>query len=196
MASVIYGAVLAPWFIRNYEVLGAVVFTTGSAETLYIGNNDHSPRGRGEWQNDADPAFVAYANSLPELKRSTTFASAAREWIAAHPLQFLKVGCLRMIRFWNIVPNTNEVPWYYAWVTAPSFGPVLILAIVCSATWRPWRDLWPIWLLIAWFSVLHFIVLGSLRYRLPLEPFLIVMASWPIARLAFEIWPPARRRQA
>jgi hypothetical protein len=40
----------------------------------------------------------------------------------------------------------------------------------------------PIGLLMAYFTFVHAVTIASLRYRLPLEPFLIVLAAEPLAR--------------
>jgi hypothetical protein len=37
---------------------------------------------------------------------------------------------------------------------------------------------------VAYFTTLHVVTIASLRYRLPLEPFLIAMASAPVAAIA------------
>ena len=65
-----------------------------------------------------------------------------------------------------------------------SFTPILALAIVSAIrNRRRFAALAPVYLLIAYFTVLHVVVIASLRYRLPLEPFLILLASEPISRI-------------
>jgi hypothetical protein len=42
----------------------------------------------------------------------------------------------------------------------------------------------PVYLLIAYFTLVHAAAIASLRYRLPIEPFFIVMAADMACRLA------------
>jgi hypothetical protein len=40
----------------------------------------------------------------------------------------------------------------------------------------------PIYLLIGYFTIVHIVTIASLRYRLPLEPLLVLLAVGPIAQ--------------
>jgi hypothetical protein len=85
-----------------------------------------------------------------------------------------------------VVPNAAEFQgsWYRI-VSAVSFGPVLFFSILSAIVWR--RRLVvaaPILLLVTYLTLLHTITIASLRYRLPLEPFLIAMAAAPVAAIA------------
>jgi hypothetical protein len=66
-------------------------------------------------------------------------------------------------------------------VSALTVGPVLALALLCAVRrWRQWRMLAPIYLIVGYFTLVHVVTIASLRYRLPLEPLLIVLAAEPI----------------
>jgi len=59
------------------------------------------------------------------------------------------------------------------------------IALIGELLWRRTaRALLPIYLLIGYFTLVHVVTIASLRYRLPIEPFLIVMAAYPIGRMA------------
>ena len=40
-----------------------------------------------------------------------------------------------------------------------------------------WRDTILIWLFVFYYTSLHMVTIGSLRYRLPLEPLLLALAA-------------------
>ena len=64
------------------------------------------------------------------------------------------------------------------WVAALTTGPMLVMAVVGVAGTRwTWRRLMPLYVLIAYFTALHTLTIASLRYRLPIEPYLILFAS-------------------
>jgi hypothetical protein len=58
----------------------------------------------------------------------------------------------------------------------------MIIFLLAYAKSR-WRPLLPIVLFAAYLTAVHMITIGSIRYRFPLEPFLIVLGSFTIARL-------------
>jgi hypothetical protein len=60
-----------------------------------------------------------------------------------------------------------------------------LLALGCAAwRWRQWRDLAPIYLMIGYFTFVHVITIASVRYRLPIEPLLIILAAAALGALA------------
>ncbi len=185
VASVIFVAVFAPWWIRNGLLFDAFVpFTTTSSANLYLGNNAHNSNFGVNWITDVDQAVVARINALPEIARQAAYKHEAVEWIVGHPTAFLRGTVVKLFRYWNVIPNAVEFRSSgMMLISLLSFGPVLVLAMVCVAFGRRHVELAPIYALIGYYTVVHCIVIASLRYRLPLEPFLIVMASYPLAQI-------------
>jgi 4-amino-4-deoxy-L-arabinose transferase-like glycosyltransferase len=189
-ATAIYAAVLSPWWIRNDLLLGEFVpFTTSSAFNLYMGNSPNNPDVAtyapylpGNWAVDHGIALEAIPG---ELERYRAFRDRAFAYIVEDPQAFVRRAILKLGVFWNIVPNAPafQKP-VYRWVGAATFGPVLALAIL-SVIWcrRRWLDLLPFYIAIAYFTALHTLTIPSIRYRLPLEPLLMVLAAGPLARL-------------
>ena len=120
-----------------------------------------------------------------ELEQQRKFYRLAIDYIEANPGAFFRVAAKKFLRFWNFVPNATEFKARsYSLVSAASFGPVLLLALACALRWwRRWRSFAPIYLMIGYFTLLHVVVIASLRYRLPIEPLLIVMAAGLLAEL-------------
>ena len=186
-ASTLYAACMSPWWIRNAMVLHAFVpFTTGSAQNLYLGNNPRNTDAGIAWDIDAEPEVVAKINALPdELARQRAFSKAAMDYITAHPVTFITMAGKKFLRLWNIVPNAAEFrTGLYSIISAASFGPILALALLSALRWRlRWRELAPLYLVIAYFTFVHVVTIASLRYRLPIEPLLIVLAAEPLSAL-------------
>ena len=188
LASLAYAAVLAPWVARNYMLLHTFVpFTTGASENLYLGNNEKNTTAGINWMTDVDPEVVARLRAIPdEVERQRAFGAAAIEYIRDHPMVFVQRAGQKFVRFWNIVPNAPEYQGgLYRIVSAMSFGGVLILSVISIFVWRRrLLDFAPLLLLIAYFTVVHMITIASLRYRLPLEPFLILIAAGTVSAAA------------
>jgi 4-amino-4-deoxy-L-arabinose transferase-like glycosyltransferase len=186
-ASCLYGAFMSPWWIRNATVLGAFVpFATGAAQNLYIGNNPNNPNGGIDWASDVEPDVAKKIFAIPnEVERQRAFSKKAVDYIKRNPAAALRVAGKKFIRFWNVIPNASEFKTgLYAAVSAASFGPILLLALACAARWwRRWRFFVPIYLLVGYFTLIHVVTIASLRYRLPIEPFLIVMAAGMLCEL-------------
>ena len=183
VSALIYLALLAPWWLRNYSLLHAFVpFTTGSAQILYLGNNPSNPSVGISW-SDTDPAVLARLRAIPdEAERQRAFRAEAMRYIVEDPGAFVHRMSLKLLRFWNIVPNAPEFSGGgYKIVSVVSFGPVLVLALVATVLWRRrFVAFAPLLVLVAYFTLMHMITIASLRYRLPLEPFLIVLAAAPV----------------
>ncbi len=185
--SCLFGAFMSPWWIRNAAIFHTFVpFTTGSAVNLYVGNNSHNRDAGIDWASDVEPDVFARINALPdELERQRAFSKAAVDYIETDPVAFLRLAAKKFIRFWNVFPNTVEFQSRaYFTISALSFGPILALALLCTAWhWRQWRLLAPLYIIVGYFTFVHIISIASLRYRLPLEPLLIILAAEPIGKL-------------
>jgi hypothetical protein len=195
-ATCLYAAFMSPWWVRNAMLFGTFVpFTTNGAENLYLGNNPHNADSGIDWATDVDPAVANRMFAIPdELTRQHAFAATAIAYIKSDPAAFFRAVAKKFVRFWNIVPNAAEFKGgLYSTVSAASFGPILAFALICVA-WqrRQWRLLAPIYLIVGYFTFVHVVTIASLRYRLPLEPLLIVLAADQIAACVAAI----RRRVA
>ena len=122
---------------------------------------------------------------MSELAEDEWKKSEAIAFIKEEPTQFLKNGLLKLKRFWSLWPNTSEYQhWRYKIVSILSFGSVLLLSIVGAVVLKKHRkEVMLILATVGYLSALHALILGSIRYRLPLEPLLIVLASITLANL-------------
>ena len=184
----IYVLLMSPWWARNYVLLDEFVpFTTSSSFNLYMGNSPNNPEvgtyGPYLPQNWSVDHGIDL-NLIPgELNRSRAFRDRAKAYIVKDPGAFFHRAIIKLAVFWNIMPNAPafQKPLYH-WMGAASFGPILAFAIVCGI-WRrrQFLDLLPFYLTIGYFTALYTITISSIRYRLPIEPLLIVLASGPLA---------------
>lgn len=181
IASVAFVLLMAPWWVRNYAVLGGFVpFTTSAAENLYIGNNPKNPSVGINWRTDVDIDEVQRFMQIPdEIARQRAFSDAAIAYIKSDPVGFVQRMGLKFLRFWNLVPNAPEFRGLvYQVISAASFGPVLLLAILAAVICRRRTvALMAVYVLFAYFTLVYMVTIASLRYRLPLEPFLILLAA-------------------
>jgi hypothetical protein len=186
VAAVVYCAALSPWWLRNAQLFGETVwFTTSSASNLYLGNNRANTTGGVDWNTDAEQPFTDETDKLPELERDRRFHERAVEYIKAEPGRFVRDMARKLVRFWNVFPNHESFrQGPYKLIIAASYGPALLLALCAMWLYRAqWRLLLPVYTLFAYLTLVHTATIASLRYRLPLEVFLVIFAAGALARV-------------
>jgi 4-amino-4-deoxy-L-arabinose transferase-like glycosyltransferase len=171
--------VLAPWSLRNLRVHGAVVITsTLSGLELFKANN---PDATGILAIDHAYFDAHLARRYPEEQypneavRSSRFRAAAVEFIQDNPARFSRLCLIRLVQLWKIysprVPLSNNL------AVAGSFGLALPLFFVQVARrgWRRGPEMLFV-LIIASHTVAHMVYTSSVRYRVPIEPLVVVAA--------------------
>ena len=183
LMTVCVALTMSPWILRNYEVLGAFIpTTTQGGESLWEANNPEADGGpmmdRGIFPEDLD--------SLPEVERDRALSLAARRFIAENPGRFAVLCCKRLVRFWNVLLNFSEYrrPVYNA-ISLLSTVPIYVLGLLGLV--YAWRERWQMALLclvpILYTSGLHLVFVGSVRYRVPIVPYLLCFAAFGLSRL-------------
>jgi 4-amino-4-deoxy-L-arabinose transferase-like glycosyltransferase len=196
VATTIYCVLMSPWWLRNYLLLHTFVpFTTSASQNLYMGNSPNNPNVATyapylpvDWSVDQGRDLASIQN---ELERSRAYRDAAFAYIAQDPLGFVRRAWIKAVTFWNVFPNAPayQSPVYRIGGLL-SFGPVLLFALICLFQHRAqFVRLLPFYLIAGYFTALYLITIASIRYRLPLEPLMIVLAAAPIARITRSLIP-------
>jgi len=175
--------VMAPWWGRNAAIHGRFVpATTEGGYTLWVTNNALADGGGHCFWPDDRRAFDGLSEAEIDLK----FARMGWDYIRGHPGRFIELAGAKFVRFWRLWPHAEEpaVGTLKAAVAGVTFIPILILALWGAIAARHlWRRLLLIYLLFAYYTLLHMVLMAITRYRLPLEPFLIVLAAHGLVEL-------------
>ncbi len=167
---------LVPWALRNEQVLGEPIWlTTNGGITFYDGIH---PGATGA----SDQRFVQQMPELgqmSEVERDRHLNGLAREQMFADPTRTLRLGIAKTLRTWSPVPLSEQFsrPLYRAvglLYTLPLFVAALA-GILCSAI--PWRGRLLLLAPAIIITLTHALSVGSMRYRLPAEPMLAVLAA-------------------
>ena len=178
---------MLPWWVRNYRVTGHFVPTTLQVgASLYDGWN---PQATGASDMRFVPEFeTAQRNSDADTRRrgfeyrlDRRFRQAAWDWAWANPGRVVQLAGIKFLRIWNFWPNE---PSFAAWpvrlAVLVTYLPLMLLAALgCGG-----RAGWPgvlCWLPAVYFTLLHTIFVGSIRYRQPAMLGLIVLAAGYLA---------------
>ncbi len=188
---VLYLLVMAPWWIHNYSKYDRFVRLNLAEGYVWIsGHNPLNQSGGGiQYEEgkggdvDLRPYFENYSDPY---ERNQAMKKDAFDYIKSDIPHFLKMTGVKFLRFWRLYPYASEFSSpVYVIVSLFSFAPILILALISMAFYT--KDVWlrmaPVFLFIAYLTFVHSVTIASLRYRLPLEPFLIMMAAFALKNI-------------
>lgn len=171
---------LLPWGLRNIAATGHFTLTTfWVGPSLYDGLNPAS-------NGDSDMAFFDEENLLGEMSEfemDREYRRRARQYAWDHPTRAVELMLIKLRRFWTPWPNASQFqdPWVRGLV-AVSFLAMLVPALY--GTWLARRRidlLLATWGPIFYFAAIHMLFVGSIRYRLPAEYPLAVLAGVGLA---------------
>ena len=170
------GVSMAPWTIRNYCVTGHVVPTTlWVGPSLYDGLH---PAATG----DSDMRFIEEDRLLlhmSEYEMDREYRRRAWDFVVHHPLRTAWLAVKKQQRYWSVLPNAEQFRDQKLQVIV-CLTVVPLLAFALGGLWMSRRDLGFVILTagpVLLFAALHLVFVGSLRYRLPAEYPLSVMAA-------------------
>jgi 4-amino-4-deoxy-L-arabinose transferase-like glycosyltransferase len=182
--ALIYCLLLSPWWLHNYRDTGTFIrLNSGSGMMLYTGNNPHNQTG-GALDTDADrDQFLTIRDPVV---RDRAMWAAGIAYIKDNPGRFIELAGLKFVRFWRLWPYAPDYgSRLYVVMSLVSFVPVLALSMFYGfvSNRRELFNVVPILLLIGYVTAIHMVLAASLRYRLPLEPFLICFAATVLVRV-------------
>jgi hypothetical protein len=190
--------VLLPWTIRNYLVFQQIVLLKTSFDlNFWLGNNPHATgflyTASGEpMQNTLPASTLEYLSSLNEAERYAVLRYEALQWIAANPLQFLKLTMMRIVYLWVISPtylitdqNIVEPRYFYMFRSIIQIVLLLLAFLGSVLVYRKYRQFFvlSVWWIVAFTAPYAISVAGNTRYRLPVEPILLVLAGVCVSKL-------------
>lgn len=187
ISIILFLVIVMPWGIRNLLVLDHFqLSTSGAGQALWEGNNPWNKTG-GVSGGFSDPE--AYLEALPadlnEFEEDAWKKAKAIQFIKSDPSNFVSLAVKKFLRFWSLWPNSPDYQsWKYKLISLLSFGLILGFALLAVFLLRKdFKRLSILYLFLAYYTAIHMVTIGSIRYRLPLEPILIALAGAAIANL-------------
>jgi hypothetical protein len=161
-----------------------VPVTTQGGKALYEAAFPGATGGPVEWR-DHPAGRAAHARTLQLDEASADRFLRAEAWRAARedPLRFAGLALVKAWRVWSPIPNHEafRTPGLLALVLF-SYGPVLVLAGLGALRLRRGSILAVLLLALpVYITLLHLVFIGSLRYRIPAEPDLLLLAAYRVA---------------
>jgi len=220
-AVLLLGTVLAilPATAHNLAVSGEwVLITSGAGEVFYIGNHQGAngaylpppfvrPSPAWEHEDFRSEAVRRINEGGGEIQMSR--AAASRYWFAqglstirSDPWRWVRLEWRKLALFWNAreLPDNYSYDLFarHAWLLrlALPFGLIAPLGLVgMLLTWRRWRELLPLHLLL-WVHLAGVLLFFNFsRFRLPVVPVLLVFAGAALVS-AWDGWRQGKRARS
>jgi len=180
-----------PWVLRNALVLSAFVpTTTDSGHGFYVANNERSLGDRRGFYIPADWAFLLGKGEqrLDEVTISRRLMNKGLAFVAAHPGQYVRLLVRRFFWLWRFYPHPGFVGRMQVVVYALSYIPLfpfMVAGLVMAyARERERRaEYWLVYLLVGYTTAVYTLFLATIRYRVPLMPFLLLFAAYAMQGL-------------
>ncbi len=172
---------LLPWGLRNQAATGRFVLTTlWAGPSLYDGLRVGAT-------GESDMTFVETDGRFAEqgeVEANRYYTQRALEFVRQHPKEVAVLALRKLARFWSPLPNAAQFQSPLPMLACLlSFLPLIFFAV--RGLWAAFDNPWAIAVCagpVLYFSALHMIFVGSLRYRLPAEYPLSVLAAWGVTQ--------------
>lgn len=187
--------VLFPWALRNRLILGQWIWTTTNGGFVAIDGFHPAASGASDQGFLSRPPWSDRLKARCEVGRNALLTREARRWtldtLRDDPLALACLTAAKVARTWSPVPLSAEFGQRRLYLFAAILYAVPLFALAIVGLFAGPVPRTAKLLLIApalYFTVIHALSVGSLRYRVPVEPLLAILAaagvSWLAARLA------------
>lgn len=185
-----------PWWYRNYRLTNRFVPTTLQVgASLYDGLHQGASGGSDEGMKFSEEFAIKLTEeernaeegleSTFEYRLNQRLQSAAIDWSKQNPNAVAKLAASKFIRTWNPWPPAAELSSFWVRLTESigCFG-VVALSSIGLITFRDrWKEMYIFLLPTLYFTLLHMVFVGSIRYRQPAVVALCVLAGLGAAAL-------------
>jgi len=172
-------AVLLPWAYRNYTLFHQWIWTTtNDGLTAYDGLNPDAT-GASDQSFVQSMPWIRYPE-MDELARSRYLSELAWQFAREHPKQALLLIPEKLKRTWSPIPLSTEYGTNRLYVAAGLLYGVPLYLLVVLGLWKSRLSRTAkafLALPAVYFTLAHAVSVGSLRYRIPAEAPMAVLAA-------------------
>jgi hypothetical protein len=177
--------VIGFWSARNYRVLGKpVAVSANGGFNFWLGNHPEVTATTGNRMNAAMRRELGaiYAQHRNEADRDRALYATTRDYIAADPGRFVRLSIAKAVNLWRLYPRpATEV--------RPAAGREKLLSLLSYGVLLPFGVFWLfrslkdsagarlILLVFIGYTFMHAFFISKVRFRVPLDPYVIVYAS-------------------
>ena len=190
---IISSFLLSPWWVHNFKKYNQFVnLNFAFGYHLYAGNNPLNKSGGGIGGRDVDHSIIQDPSKHDPTKTDKLFKKEAYNFILNNPYDFLEITLVKFLRFWSFYPysikdhkNLDQVDIIkdkniYKIISFISYGSVFFLSLIFIFSYlrKFFYRLLPLLTIIFLYTFAYTLTIVSMRYRFPIEPILIIFASY------------------
>ena len=180
---------LSPWWVHNYKKYNSFVPTNlAYGWHIYAGNNILNKSGGGIGGTDVDHRLILGPSELGHdyFKSNKFFKKEAYRFIREEPKEFVNLTIKKFIRFWRPYPYAEEYKtFFYKALSLISYGSIFVFSFIFFLKYsrKYFYQIFPL-ICVSFFIVfIYTITIVSIRYRFPIEPFMIILGSFSINKI-------------
>jgi len=187
-AGFVFTLTVAPWVVRNFEVFHTFIFPRSDfGVELYLENHQSGTREIVKFHPLWNPAERDRYRQLGEIAYVKEKRRIAMDYILGHPAEFAERSLERAVFFWITAPEEARVmPGHGQLIRQTAFAFVTVLAF--SGLWLSFRSRVQAAFLFAGllllFPLVYYLTHTESRYYHPLAPFVCMLATYAVLRLA------------
>ncbi len=193
LTGIIAVLVISPWIFHNYQKYDKIYFiTTEGAHSLISGNNPYFTM-EDRKKSELPDEMLAKFDSLSEEEKVEQYTNESINFILTQPHIFLKNYSLRFINFWRFYPDTISKNKFTTRrntiISALFYGmliPLSFLGMIIGL--KKWKQNILFYGFVLSFAFGYSLFLTTIRYRLPVEPYMVIFAALGIQFLIGKIF--------
>jgi 4-amino-4-deoxy-L-arabinose transferase-like glycosyltransferase len=192
-ALLVFAICMVPWTIRNDRVFGKfIVLRSNFGLELWLGNSPNVTDTMAQWQHPSDnPEEAAKYKRMGEIAYMAEKEHEAFAYMRTHPGETLSHVFRRFVDTWLATSESPADVWANADLAGRSFLVLnSLLSVLCLlgalyAHRARHPEAIPFGMVLLIFPVIFYLTHSSLRYRFPIDPIMVVLATGAVAHL---IW--------
>lgn len=178
---------LTPWTIRNYKLHGVFMPVASYGGYILYGSNHPTDGKIFGFMIPSDPVMEEYETIKSEVERNRFMMRQGIKTIMDEPMRVLKLSRIKFLTFivpfdWEIISRTGKARYNITYaIVFPFF--ILGLLILLFRTKVEKFEHFVLISIFAYFLFFAVFLYGSPRFRLPIEPLMIIYGAFAYCKL-------------
>jgi 4-amino-4-deoxy-L-arabinose transferase-like glycosyltransferase len=176
---------LSAWTYRNYRSFGRpVVVSANGGFNFWLGNHPDvgATTGNRMTERMRKELGAVYAKYRNVAVRDSVLYSKGSEYVAADPGRFVRLSAAKAVNFWRLYPkpmtDAGAAAQKAKLYSLLSYGLLLPFGVVwLLRSLRRSPGAWLILLVFLAYTCVHALFISKVRFRVPLDPYIIIFAS-------------------
>lgn len=165
-----FTASITPWIVRNYMLFGRFIpiQTLGGVHLYYASPTELGP-----------DVLLSQRKKMSPVERDAFFMNEGLRNIKNHPFWMIRSMGNRIGQMWYMTDSGR----FDNALKVINFTLLALTTVGIYLTRRRWRELMILYLVVAYYILVHLVLIALVRYMVAIIPILFIFAMIPIDRL-------------